>query len=140
MTPQDFTYALDDIESAAAHILAIADERKKIAFYGEVGAGKTTLIQALCRAIGAEDKAVSPTFAIVNEYLRPATGKYIHHLDLYRLRSIEEALDIGVEDLLYDESYCFVEWPELIEALLPGDVLKIKIEELAESERKIILL
>jgi len=140
MTPQSFTYSIDLIESAAAHILAAAGERKKIAFYGEVGAGKTTLIQALCRALGAGDKAVSPTFALVNEYLRPATGTYIHHLDLYRLRSIEEALDIGVEDLLYDESYCFVEWPELIEPLLPEDTLKIKIEEVAESERKIILL
>lgn len=140
MPSQEFTYAIGDIESAAGRILAIAGERKKFAFYGEVGAGKTTLIQALCRALGAEDKAVSPTFAIVNEYLRPATGTYIHHLDLYRLRSIEEALDIGVEDLLYDDSYCLVEWPELIEPLLPENTLRIKIEARAEFERKILTL
>ncbi len=134
------TYNLEDIGSAVEFILEQAGMRKKIAFFGEVGAGKTTLTQALCRRLGAQDTAVSPTFALVNEYLNPSTGLRIHHVDLYRLRSIEEALDIGMEDLLYDEHYCFVEWPELIEPLLPEDVVRIKIEEIGDLVRKIIIL
>ncbi len=137
---ETFNYELTDIGEAAGFILAQAGERRKIAFYGEVGAGKTTLTQAICRRLGATDTAVSPTFALVNEYLNPDTGLRIHHLDLYRLRSIEEALDIGVEDFLYDEHYCFIEWPELIEPLLPDDAVRIKIAESGESTRKVIIL
>lgn len=136
----ELLYRIEDIDAAARFILLQAAGQKKIAFYGEVGAGKTTLTQALCRALGAEDRAVSPSFALVNEYHCPGCDYRIRHLDLYRLRSLEEALDIGVEDLLYDEHYCLVEWPELIEALLPQDALRVKMEYAGDSARRILIL
>ncbi len=135
-----YTYRIEDIEAAAAWLLQVAGGRKKIAFYGGVGAGKTTLTAAICRQLGAHDHAVSPSFAIVNEYANPETGLRIHHLDLYRLRNLEEALDIGVDEWLNDEHYCLVEWPELVEALLPDDALRIMLEEDGEYRRKIVIL
>ena len=122
----------------AAQILEIAGERRKFAFYGEIGAGKTTLIQSLCRILEVDDYVTSPTFALANVYESP--GGVVYHLDLYRLKNTDEALDIGIEDYLYDDAYCFIEWPELVEYLLPEDVLRIKITFLAESSRKILLL
>lgn len=127
-----------EMAQVAARLLELAGPRRKFAFYGEIGAGKTTLIQFLCQCLEVEDYVTSPTFALVNVYRAPAGPVY--HLDLYRLKNAEEALDIGIEDYLYDDAYCFVEWPEIIESLLPEDVLRIKITFLTESSRKILFL
>ena len=125
---------------AAARVLKEAHGRKKIALYGCVGAGKTTLTQAICKRLGVLDHAVSPSFSLVNEYENPELGIYMHHLDLYRLRNLEEALDIGVDEWLNDEHFCIVEWPELVEALLPEETLRIMLEQDGESRRKIVFL
>ncbi|HMN88942.1 MAG TPA: tRNA (adenosine(37)-N6)-threonylcarbamoyltransferase complex ATPase subunit type 1 TsaE [Saprospiraceae bacterium] len=128
----------------AAQLLGWAGTRRKMAFYGEIGAGKTTFIQAICAQLGVCEAVVSPTFALAHEYtFLNAVGQeqHLYHLDLYRLQQQQEALDIGIEDMLYDdEVYCFIEWPELIETLLPEDTVRIKIEVLNNSERKIVFL
>ncbi|MBL7797828.1 MAG: tRNA (adenosine(37)-N6)-threonylcarbamoyltransferase complex ATPase subunit type 1 TsaE [Saprospiraceae bacterium] len=129
-----------------ASMPALADalgSRRKIALYGDLGAGKTTLVQAFCRFLGVEDSPASPTFSLVNEYAyRDAAGNtaLVHHLDLYRLKNIEEALDIGIEEILYDPWYCFIEWPQVIEPLLPDDAVKIQIDILSETDRRLLLL
>ena len=115
-----------------------------IAFYGEIGAGKTAFIQAFCRHLGIKEEVASPTFSIVNEYeyRSPANeaGHFVFHIDLYRLKNIEEALQIGIEEYLYSGAYCLIEWPELIEPLLPEDTVRIKLEIIGDSSRKILIL
>lgn len=136
-------HQLEELDQAAAQLLTFAAARRKMAFYGDIGAGKTTFIQAICKQLGVREAVVSPTFALVNEYVyvdESGLGKTIYHLDLYRLKYIQEALDIGVEDMLYDENYCLIEWPELVEDLLPDDVVRIKITTLNHSTRKIVFL
>ncbi len=98
------------------------------AFYGQMGAGKTTFIKAVCECLGVEDVINSPTFAIVNEY-RSATGELIYHFDFYRIKKLEEVYDMGYEDYFYSGALCFIEWPELVEDLLPENVVKVRIEE-----------
>ena len=117
-------------------ILQSHAERRVFALHGELGAGKTTLIKALCEALGVTDATSSPSFAIVNEY-RTATGSPVYHFDLYRLRDARELLDIGFEEYLDSGAYCFIEWPELAEELLPRDVLHLTIEA-ADSEVRTI--
>lgn len=124
-------------------ILEGLGHRKKIALYGEMGAGKTTFVRAFTAHLGIEGHASSPTFSLINPYrYRDTAGReaIFYHLDLYRLKSVQEALDIGIEDLLYDSSYCVIEWPQLIEALLPEDAAKIEIEITGENSRKMLLL
>lgn len=138
------------IESLAAlpyysqKLLENFPERRVFAFTGEVGAGKTTFIQNICKHLGVTQVVSSPTFALVNEYVyteaSSGENRSAYHLDLYRLRSIEEALEIGVEDYLYSDNYCFVEWPEIIEPLLPEDTLRIHFEMLSDSQRKMLIL
>ena len=96
------------------------------AWYAQMGAGKTTLIKEICRQLGSSDHFSSPTYSIVNEY-RISEQTKIYHIDLYRLKDVEEALSIGIEDYLYSNYYCFVEWPELVEHLLPEDTVKVTI-------------
>lgn len=143
-TPHEkFIRALSDWDGLAGHLLEYAGSRRKFFFYGEMGAGKTTFIQALCRQLGAEEGALSPSFSLVNEYpYLTSEGKkgLVRHLDLFRLRDGQEALDIGVEDYLYDSDYCFVEWPELIEAWAPPDVVRIRIAQEGDSMRKVLFL
>ena len=121
-----------------------AKGRKKWCFYGEVGAGKTTLIKAIGAQLGIQEEVTSPTYSLINEYEYVDTSSkqtnYLYHMDLYRLKTFEEALDIGIEDHLESEDYCFIEWPELIEGILPEDPIKISIEIVKDSERKIVLL
>jgi tRNA threonylcarbamoyladenosine biosynthesis protein TsaE len=135
--------SLTELSSVAEALLAYAGPRRLMVFTGEVGAGKTTLIQALCRCLGMQgDQAVSPTFALINEYAyqnRSGAGR-IAHIDLYRLTSLEEALSIGIEDYLYGEDYCFIEWPELIEPLLPAEAVRINLEITGSNSRKILFL
>jgi len=127
---------LDQIDKTAAEFLKQVSNHKQFAFYGEMGAGKTTFIKALCEQLGVVDMVTSPTFAIINEYFT-RSGKKIFHFDFYRIKSIEEAYNLGYEDYFYSNEYCFVEWPEQIESLLPGHMKKVKIEILNNGARRL---
>ena len=107
-----------------------------IAFYGKMGAGKTTFIKALCEELGVEDVITSPTFAIVNEYSLPSQ-EALYHFDFYRIKKLEEVYDMGYEDYFYSGNLCLIEWPELIEELLPEDALRVTIEEQPDGSRTI---
>ncbi len=132
-----FTYDLRDIAAAAEFVLAKAGPRKVIAFYGGMGAGKTTLIKAICAQLGVQDITASPTFALINVYAHPDGHTQVYHIDLYRLRHLEEALDIGVEEILYKSAdYVFIEWPEILEPLMPEDVLRVHLENLGDTQRR----
>ncbi len=135
--------SLTELEQAAQLFFEFAGTRRKVIFYGDIGTGKTTFIQTICRQLGVREAVVSPTFALVNEYSYLDTNgqeQLVYHLDLYRLKKLQEALDIGIEEMLYDDRYCFVEWPELIEPLLPEDVVRIKLTIEENSTRKILFL
>ena len=119
---------LNSINIAAQDFIKKIKNKKVFAFYGEMGAGKTTFIKAICENLGVEDMINSPTFSIVNEYL-DADGNIIYHMDCYRIEKESEATDIGVTGYLYSGNYCFIEWPEKIERLLPDDIVKVKIAE-----------
>lgn len=119
-------------------ILQSHAERRVFALHGELGAGKTTLIKAFCAALGVTDATSSPSFAIVNEY-RMADDRPVYHFDLYRLRDARELLDIGFEEYLDSGAYCFIEWPELAEELLPPDALHITLEAAPNGVRTILL-
>lgn len=128
--------SLVNIDEAARQFIELMDDRTVIAFYGEMGAGKTTFINALSRALGVEDDATgSPTFAIVNEYRSDTTAELIYHFDLYRLESVEEALDLGVEDYFDSGALCLLEWPERIDDILPDDTVKVNITVNADGTR-----
>jgi len=109
-------------------------ENRVFAFYGKMGAGKTTFIKAICETLGVEDVVTSPTFAIVNEYA-DAKGEPVYHFDFYRIKNLREAYDIGCEEYFYSGYPCFIEWPELVEELLPEDTVKVCIEVLENEER-----
>ncbi|MEY4133987.1 MAG: tRNA (adenosine(37)-N6)-threonylcarbamoyltransferase complex ATPase subunit type 1 TsaE [Saprospiraceae bacterium] len=135
---------IEQIGQAAQKILSNAGGRRKFAITGQMGAGKTTLVQALCAVLGIRGKATSPTFSIVNEYTfwNPENGREepVFHLDLYRLNHLEEALDIGITEYLDSPYYCFIEWPELIGPLLGPEVFWIGLEIIGESARNIVIL
>ena len=117
--------SLSELPVAASQLLAACSGKKIFAFLGEMGSGKTTLIGAICAQLGVRDKVTSPTFAIVNEYF----GKEkIFHFDLFRLKSLDEALDIGIEEYLSGEACCFIEWPQVIGPLLPEETVYVTIE------------
>ncbi|MDO4160758.1 MAG: tRNA (adenosine(37)-N6)-threonylcarbamoyltransferase complex ATPase subunit type 1 TsaE [Prevotellaceae bacterium] len=126
---------LDNIKNAAREFVDNMGANRVFAFYGKMGAGKTTFIKAICECLGVEDVITSPTFAIVNEYSSETTGDTIYHFDFYRIKKIEEVYDMGYEEYFYSGNPCFIEWPELIEDLLPDNAVKVKIEENDESER-----
>lgn len=121
--------SLADINEAAKTFVENMGDGKVFAFYGKMGAGKTTFVKAVCECLGVEDVITSPTFAIVNEYTSATTGDAIYHFDFYRIKKLEEVYDMGYEDYFYSGSLCFLEWPELIEDLLPEDATKVTIEE-----------
>ena len=122
------------IATAAREFIAHMGDRKIFAFYGSMGAGKTTFVKALCEAMGVTDTVNSPTFAIVNEYDSPS-GRPIYHFDFYRIKRLAEVYDMGYEDYFYGRGLCFIEWPELIEELLPEETVKVTIEEQADGTR-----
>ncbi|MGO1243465.1 MAG: tRNA (adenosine(37)-N6)-threonylcarbamoyltransferase complex ATPase subunit type 1 TsaE [Sphingobacterium sp.] len=128
--------SLHELELLAAEILNTFPHERIFLLYGEMGAGKTTLVNAFCRALEVSDDTSSPTFSIVNEYLSPHAPVY--HFDFYRLKHETEALDLGYEEYFYSEAYCFVEWPEKIPNLLPDKIVNITIEVLSATSRKII--
>ena len=119
---------------AAEKLLASSPGRRVFALYGKMGAGKTTFIKVISSVLGAVDVVQSPSFAIINEY-KTMTGDSIFHFDFFRIRKTEEVFDIGYEDYIYSGAYCFIEWPEVMEELLPGDVVKVKIS--GEDQRQI---
>ena len=128
---------LESLPQAAQEFLAAMDDRTVFAFHGEMGAGKTTFIKALCEALGVEDEVNSPTFAIVNEYRSETTAELIYHFDCYRIQKIEEAMDFGFEDYMESSALCFIEWPENVEELLPGDVVNVTITVNPDNSRTI---
>jgi tRNA threonylcarbamoyladenosine biosynthesis protein TsaE len=115
-----------EIDKAAAKFIKLVGQNRIFAFYGEMGAGKTTFINSILKVMGIKDHTSSPTFSIVNEYLSDTHGT-VYHFDFYRIEDEMEALDIGIEDLIYGEEYCFMEWPERIENLLPQHTVNINI-------------
>lgn len=129
-------FTLENIDKAASEFLKELGDRKIVAFYGSMGAGKTTFIKAICDVLGVTDTVNSPTFAIVNEYLA-ANSESVYHFDFYRIKKIEEAYDFGYEDYFYSGNLCLIEWPELIEELLPEDTVRVKIEEIEGGEREL---
>ena len=125
------------IHEAAKEFIAGMDDRTVFAFYGPMGAGKTTFIKAICEELGVEDVINSPTFAIINEYRSDTTGELIYHFDFYRINKLSEAEDIGTEDYFYSGALCFIEWPEKIDELLPGDVVDVTISENPDGSRTV---
>jgi tRNA threonylcarbamoyladenosine biosynthesis protein TsaE len=123
---------------AAQKFLKYFGNRRIFAFYGAMGAGKTTIIKAICKALGATDIVSSPTFTLVNEY-RTAKGETLYHIDFYRIKSQEEVFDFGIEEYLTGECYCFMEWPELVEEILPSETIDVKIS-VSENEERILLI
>ena len=122
-------------ESARAFIEKMGDHTI-FAFYGKMGSGKTTFIKALCEELGVDEGITSPTFAIVNEYHSTTVGP-IYHFDFYRIKKLEEVYDMGYEDYFYSGRLCLIEWPELIEELLPDDAVRVYIEELDDGKREL---
>lgn len=129
--------SLDGISQAAKQFADSMGSSRVFAFYGKMGAGKTTFIKAVCECMGVEDVITSPTFAIVNEYTSVTTGETIYHFDFYRIKKIEEVYDMGYEEYFYSGSVCFIEWPELIEELLPEDAVKVNIKEEDDGSRTV---
>jgi tRNA threonylcarbamoyladenosine biosynthesis protein TsaE len=122
------------LPAAAKQLLEQSGGKKIFAFYGSMGAGKTTIIKAVCECLGTIDIASSPTFTLVNEY-KTSTGQSIFHIDFYRIKKQEEVYDFGIEEYLSGDSYCFMEWPELIEEILPDDTLKVRISVDTNEQR-----
>ena len=131
--------SLDQIHEAARQFIAEMGDNTVFALYGKMGAGKTTFIKAVCEELGVSDVITSPTFAIVNEYRSDTAGELIYHFDFYRIKKLEEVYDMGYEDYFYSGALCFIEWPELVEELLPGNTIKVTIEEIENGERKVTL-
>jgi len=123
---------IEHIREAAREFINQMGEARLFAFYGKMGAGKTTFIKAVCEELGVEDVITSPTFAIVNEYTASTT---IYHFDFYRIKRLEEVYDMGYEDYFYSGALCFIEWPELIEDILPDDTVRVNIVEQEDGSR-----
>lgn len=129
---------LEDLPRVVEQFLRDFPLDNHFALVGEMGAGKTTFVKALCEALGVGDAVSSPTFSIVNEYTTKA-GKTLYHFDFYRLKEVEEALDFGLEDYLYGDGICLMEWADIVSELLPDDVLEINITERSNGERILIV-
>ena len=127
--------SLDHIHEAAKQFIAAMGDNTIFAFYGKMGAGKTTFIKAVCEELGVTDVINSPTFAIVNEYRSDETGELIYHFDFYRIKKAGRSIRHGLRRLFYSGALCFIEWPELIEELLPGDAVSVTIEETEDGNR-----
>ena len=124
------------LQESAKKFLSLTSGRKIFAFFGSMGAGKTTIIKAICEALGAKDIVTSPTFTIVNEYMT-YSGESIYHIDFYRIKKTEEVFDFGIEEYLGSGSYCFMEWPELVEGILPPETVNVRIT-VDDNEQRIL--
>ena len=132
--PSFTIHKVEELQSVAKELLFYIQKNPVLAFYGKMGVGKTTLIKALCKAMFVESTVTSPTFALVNEYTTNS-NETIYHFDFYRINKIEELFDFGYEEYFYSGNYCFVEWPELAENMLPDDTLKITLAEGEKGSR-----
>jgi tRNA threonylcarbamoyladenosine biosynthesis protein TsaE len=128
-----------DLPAAVRKLLKHYGENRLFAFYGSLGAGKTTIIKAICESLGATDLVSSPSFTIVNEY-RTSDGESIYHIDFYRIKKLDEVFDFGIEEYLSAGSYCFMEWPELVEDILPDETVKVRITVGKNEERHLEIL
>lgn len=127
------------LPKAAEEFLGALGSRRVVALLAPMGTGKTTFTSALCKALGVEDTTTSPTFAIINEYYSTKWEEPIYHFDFYRLRDLDEARAIGLEDYLYSGHLCLLEWPEIVEPLLPDDVTVVRLEELPDGSRRLTI-
>ena len=134
----DIEFSLAELEQLAGKLAQIIDDHKVVAIHGQMGAGKTTLISAICKALGSGDAIGSPTFSIINQY-QSNSSEIIYHIDLYRLKDDEEAIQTGVEDCLYSGNYCFVEWPDRAPAIFPDDTLHVSILAVNNDTRKLTI-
>lgn len=130
---------LDDLKVVVDAILTNYTQDKIFCFYGNLGAGKTTLIKEICERLQVVDVITSPTYPIINEY-KTNDNKVVYHIDLYRLKSLDEAINIGIEDYLYADNYCFIEWPDNFESILPDKHIKIKMTKLEDDIRNIEII
>lgn len=128
----------DEIDKAAVQFLRLTAGYRKFAFYGPMGSGKTTFIKALCKALDANDVVTSPSFALINEY-RSIRNETIYHIDLYRVRDTDELYDLGYEEYFYSDAWCFIEWAEKAEMLLPPSALHVTMEEAGTNKRLVYL-
>lgn len=127
-----------DLPEVAEEIIQMLDRRNVVAFFGPMGAGKTTLIREICAQLGSTDTVTSPTFALINRY-DAADGSPIFHFDFYRIERPEEAFDLGYEEYFYSDGLCLVEWPERVVELLPDEVMKVTITPTSPTRRKIVI-
>lgn len=133
----------EQLSKVALKIIESSPERRIVALEGDLGAGKTTLVQVFCKLLGVKEAVHSPTFSIVNEYQyldKESHSHIIYHIDLYRLKNVDEALDIGLPEYIDCGEWCFIEWPELAEGLLPDDVIRLRISLEPDGRRKILSL
>lgn len=132
----ELIFTLDELDAAAEQLLQQYGHRKVWALEGDMGAGKTTLVHSLCKALGVKDTVSSPTFPVINQY-QTADGQPVYHIDLYRLNSEDEAINAGVEDCLYSGAPCFVEWPQRAEGLFEDGAVRLRLETLGDGRRKV---
>jgi tRNA threonylcarbamoyladenosine biosynthesis protein TsaE len=132
----DVNFSLENIKEAAKTFLTAIGEKKVIALHGQMGAGKTTFVHAICDSLGVSAAVSSPTFSIINEY-HSAEGEVIYHLDLYRLKDEQEAINAGVEDCFYSGNFCLVEWPEITPALFPDETVHCYLNVSGNNERQL---
>ena len=133
----ELTFSLHEIENSAKQFIAYLKDKKVVAFSGNLGAGKTTFIKELCNQLGVEENVTSPTFSIINQYTT-VNNSTIFHIDLYRVKDEEEAINAGVEESIYSGDVCFIEWPEKLISLLPEDTVDVFMEPVNESKRKLV--
>ena len=129
-----------ELEVVAKSLLKYAGSKRKFLLEGPVGAGKTSLVKRVCKLLGVQGEVTSPTYGIINEYSIDGSSNTVNHIDLYRLNDLEEALEIGIEDYLYDDNYCFIEWPGIIGPILPEEAIKVDIKIIRNYNRKILFL
>ena len=134
----DVIFNISQIKLAAIAFLKELKNKNVIALHGAMGAGKTTFVHSVCNELGVQNAVSSPTFSIINEYAT-AAGKTIYHLDLYRLKSVQEAIDAGVEDCFYSGNLCLVEWPEIAPTIFPAETLHVYIEIVGNNERRLVI-
>lgn len=137
---REWVFTLEQIDDVSRELLDVLPVDGKVFLTGEMGAGKTTFCKSIIRNMGIDNEVSSPTYSIVNEYEMPGSGRKVYHMDLYRLKNIEEALDIGIEDYLYDNSFCLIEWPEIIENLANEKTCRISITNMSDNRRKLVFL
>jgi len=133
----ELTFSLNEIENSAKQFIAYLKDKKVVAFSGNLGAGKTTFIKELCKQLGVKENVTSPTFSIINQYTT-VNNSTIFHIDLYRVKDEEEAINAGVEESIYSGDVCFIEWPEKLFTLLPEDTVDVFMEPVNEYKRKLV--